>query len=88
MRSWLSIILGTMLLLSVTPGHAAEPISDRIRRLQMDIGREAGQKVQTVLDRYCSQHCQLLEVKVEVHETIPDSDELGFESQNSAAADA
>jgi flagellar motor switch protein FliG len=77
-----------MLLLSMTPGHAAEPISERIRRLQGDVGREAGQKVQSVLDRYCSQHCQLLEVRVEVHETIPDSDELGFESQNSAAADA
>jgi len=88
MRSWFPIILSMMLLLSVTPGHAAEPISERIRRLQVDIGRDAGQKVQTVLDRYCSQHCQLLEVKVEVHETIPDSDELGFESQNSAAADA
>ncbi|WP_141731539.1 FliG C-terminal domain-containing protein [Oligoflexus tunisiensis] len=88
MRSWLSIILGTMLLLSMTPGHASELISDRIRRMQTDIGREAGQKVQSVLDRYCSQHCQLLEVKVEVHETIPDSDELGFETQNSLAAEA
>lgn len=84
MRSWLSLILGAMLLFSVTPGHAAEPISDRIRRVQADTGREVSQKVQSVLDRYCSQHCQLLEVKVEVHETIPDSDELGFESQNSA----
>lgn len=84
MRSWLFYILGAMLLVSVTPGHAAEPISDRIRRVQADTGRDAAQKVQTVLDRYCSQHCQLLEVKVEVHETIPDSDELGFESQNTA----
>ncbi|HET9240276.1 MAG TPA: FliG C-terminal domain-containing protein [Oligoflexus sp.] len=84
MRSWLSLILGAMLLVSMTPGHAAEPISDRIRRVQADTGRDAAQKVQTVLDRYCSQHCQLLEVKVEVHETIPDSDELGFESQNTA----
>lgn len=84
MRSWLSHILGAMLLVSVTPGHAAEPISDRIRRVQADTGRDVAQKVQTVLDRYCPQHCQLLEVKVEVHETIPDSDELGFESQNTA----
>jgi flagellar motor switch protein FliG len=82
MRSWLSLILSAMLLVSVTPGHAAEPISDRIRRVQADTGRDVAQKVQTVLDRYCPQHCQILDVKVEVHETIPDSDELGFESQN------
>jgi flagellar motor switch protein FliG len=88
MRSWLSIIPGMMLLLSMTSGLAAESISDRIRRVQTDIGRDAGLKVQSVLDRYCSQHCQLLDVKVEVHETIPDSDELGFETQNSLVADA
>lgn len=77
-----------LLLLSMTPGYAAEPISERIRRMQADIGREAGQKAQSVLDRYCTQHCQLLEVKVEVHETIPDNDELGFESQNPQTSDA
>ncbi|MDQ3230966.1 MAG: hypothetical protein M3Q07_04025, partial [Pseudobdellovibrionaceae bacterium] len=73
MRSLVSILVSSMLVLSMTPGHAAEPISERIRRLQAELGREAGQKTQAVLDRYCSQHCQLLEVKVEVHETIPDS---------------
>jgi flagellar motor switch protein FliG len=88
MRPLFPIILSAMLLLSMAPALVAESIGERIRRVQADIGREAGQKVQMVLDRYCSQHCQLLEVRVEVHETIPDSDELGFESQNSAAADA
>jgi len=76
-----------LLLLSITPGYAAEPISERIRQVQGEIAREAGQKVQSVLDRYCSQNCQLLEVKVEVHETIPDSDDLGFESQSPLAVD-
>jgi flagellar motor switch protein FliG len=83
-----TFIFSALLLFSITPAYAAEPISERIRQLQAEIAREAGQKVQTVLDRYCNQNCQLLEVKVEVHETIPDSDDLGFESQVPLAANA
>ncbi len=88
MQAVATAIASALLLLSVTKGYAAEPISERIRRVQSELARDAGQKVQSVLDRYCSQNCQLLEVKVEVHETIPDSDDLGFESQAPLGSEA
>lgn len=66
-------------------GALAASISDRIEQVRRETGREAGQRVQGLLERFCAQQCQLLDVRVEVHETLADSDDLGFEGTNNAA---
>ncbi|MCX6128652.1 MAG: hypothetical protein NTX25_06255 [Proteobacteria bacterium] len=80
MQFWRFTSLGLALTIGAAQLWAAEPISERIRHVQNDISHDASQKIQAVLERYCSQHCQLLDVQVEVHETLPDNDEIGFES--------
>lgn len=71
-------------LLSPLGGYAAENISDRIEEVRRETSREAGQRIQALLERFCAQQCQLLDIRTEVHETIADSDDLGFEGTNGA----
>ncbi len=73
-----------LLLLGSARGYSADSIGDRIESVRRETSREAGQRIQVLLERYCSQQCQLLDVRVEVHETISDSDDLGFEGSNNA----
>ena len=69
-------------------GVRAEEISDRIEQIRKGVARDASLRLQAVLDRYCAQHCQILDVQVDVHETVADSDDLGFEGAQSNAVES
>ncbi len=79
------IVIVLMLLVSSLQARAADSIGDRIERSKREAAKDASQRIQAVLERYCTQHCQLLDIQVEVHETFADSDDLGFESAENAA---
>jgi flagellar motor switch protein FliG len=54
--------------------------------LESNVDQNAKQKIQSILDRFCNQSCEILDVKSVVEETSVDLGEPGFESLNEPSA--
>lgn len=48
--------------------------------LETKTKQDAKLKLQEVLDRYCSQYCQVIKLEAQIDEKIPDGEDMGFES--------
>jgi flagellar motor switch protein FliG len=71
------LILASSLTMLSAHGHAATPLAVRA---EMDAVATAKGRVSTLLQKYCGDACELIDVKADVDESSADSDELGFES--------
>ena len=59
---------------------AAQSASNQAFRVEQDAISLAKNRVSSVLQKYCGDACELINVDAEVDESVTDSEELGFES--------
>ena len=64
-------------LISAYAANAASPQSFRLERETVGLARE---KIEAVLQKFCGDACELVNVEAAVDESTTESDELGFES--------